>query len=503
MPEKKPLKDPKGGLTAAGRKAFAARDGANLKPGVKNYEKASTADKKRWISWALRFYGQKDYPPLVKPNGEPTRFALTAAAWGEPVPKTEKAARAIAAKARRRQAEIDRMEKSSSTPKRPITVADVEESVAKGDYPGHPFRGNQWTGGVRGGMRTVVGPDNVEMQLANPIGSLAAEHGVSKDWHKVTAVTPSKRAAIAKAYDDMPERSRDPKVIASWDSAARQIDSQFEKLTGELGIRVQFVTRDPYRDFHNMREEVERTGTLKVLRTSSTGGHPYWSDETNDRFRAVHDAFGHLGTGRGFDRHGEEAAYQAHRSMFSRDAHLALATELRGQNNALIQTGEFQVQKIGALPETLRKFFAIAKSNGRITSDDDNAYEVGRSHHVSGGRHFANTSTPKRPVPVADVEESVTKAMTPMQREQRRNAGRSSAARRTKGVGGNGSKKKSGPPQATKKRRGDRKVVVSEQKAKRLMDTARKRGLKIDSRGAEGRADIVLPSGRRIKVMVK
>jgi hypothetical protein len=123
--------------------------------------------------------------------------------------------------------------------------------------------------------------------------------------------------------------------------------------------------------------------------------------------------------------------------------------------------------------------------------------------HGCTGLDNASLSTPKQPVTVADVEESVAKAMTPMQREQRRNAGRSSAARRTKGVGGNGSKKKSGPPQATKKRRGDRKVVVSERKAKRLMDTARKRGLKIDSRGAEGRADIVLPSGRRIKVMVK
>jgi hypothetical protein len=37
-------------------------------------------------------------PPLRNAKGEPTRFALTAAAWGEPVPKTEAAARRIAAK---------------------------------------------------------------------------------------------------------------------------------------------------------------------------------------------------------------------------------------------------------------------------------------------------------------------------------------------------------------------------------------------------------------------
>ena len=51
-------------------------------------------------SWGARFMGRKDLPPLKKPNGEPTRFALSAAAWGYPVPKTVSAVRAIAKKSR-------------------------------------------------------------------------------------------------------------------------------------------------------------------------------------------------------------------------------------------------------------------------------------------------------------------------------------------------------------------------------------------------------------------
>jgi len=35
---------------------------------------------------------------LCKKKGRPTRFALSAAAWGKPVPNTEAAARKIAAK---------------------------------------------------------------------------------------------------------------------------------------------------------------------------------------------------------------------------------------------------------------------------------------------------------------------------------------------------------------------------------------------------------------------
>lgn len=104
--QKKEGQNPKGGLNSKGRASLKAQ-GQNIRPGVKNYSKASTANKKRWISWALRFYSNPS-GPLVDKNGKPTRLALTAAAWGEPVPKTREAALAIAAKARRRKAELER-----------------------------------------------------------------------------------------------------------------------------------------------------------------------------------------------------------------------------------------------------------------------------------------------------------------------------------------------------------------------------------------------------------
>jgi hypothetical protein len=97
-----PTKDPKGGLTAAGRAAFARKDGSHLKPGVrKTLAEMSPEEMKRKGSWAVRFYGRSELPPLVDAKGRPTRLALTAAAWGEPVPKTEAAARRIAAKGER------------------------------------------------------------------------------------------------------------------------------------------------------------------------------------------------------------------------------------------------------------------------------------------------------------------------------------------------------------------------------------------------------------------
>lgn len=95
-------KDPRGGLTAAGRKAFARKDGSRLKPGVKKKMSEMTpSEMRRKGSWAVRFYGRKTLPPLVDENGKPTRHALSAHAWGEPVPKTVAAARKIAAKGER------------------------------------------------------------------------------------------------------------------------------------------------------------------------------------------------------------------------------------------------------------------------------------------------------------------------------------------------------------------------------------------------------------------
>ena len=93
--------DPRGGLTAAGRKYYATK-GNRLRPGVMRHgSKMSASDLKRKGSWARRFYGRANLPPLVDKKGNPTRLALTARAWGEPVPRTEAQARRIANKGTR------------------------------------------------------------------------------------------------------------------------------------------------------------------------------------------------------------------------------------------------------------------------------------------------------------------------------------------------------------------------------------------------------------------
>jgi hypothetical protein len=94
-----PLRDPDGGLTAAGRKHFKETEGANLKPGVKGAADTPTKMRRKG-SFLVRFFTNPT-GPMVDPKGRPTRLALSARAWGEPVPRNLEDAAKLAAKGRR------------------------------------------------------------------------------------------------------------------------------------------------------------------------------------------------------------------------------------------------------------------------------------------------------------------------------------------------------------------------------------------------------------------
>jgi hypothetical protein len=232
-----------------------------------------------------------------------------------------------------------------------------------------------------------VGPEGVEMQLAQRIKGLSATLD-DQDFSEVVGIDTDRRKKIVSQYDRMPVL--DEKAKKAYDQFAGELDRQF-KFLEEQGIKFEFVDEDPYKSFYEMHEDFIRNRRLKVMKTSVTGSHPYWSDATNDKFRAVHDVLGHLATGRGFDRHGEEAAYQAHKLTLPAEVHGALAMETRGQNAFLIERGDFPPQKAGVLPDDMIKkmFDALyTKQEKIVTSDDDNLFEISGSHHVSGGRHF-------------------------------------------------------------------------------------------------------------------
>lgn len=76
---KKEHKDPKGGLTAAGRAYFKRTEGANLKAPVKGAAK-TPEQMRRKGSFLVRMGSAAG--PLKDEKGRPTRLKLSLVAWG-------------------------------------------------------------------------------------------------------------------------------------------------------------------------------------------------------------------------------------------------------------------------------------------------------------------------------------------------------------------------------------------------------------------------------------
>jgi hypothetical protein len=77
---------------------FARKEGSHLRPGVTG--PADTPEKMRRKGSFLRRHFAHPRGPMER-DGKPTRLALSAHAWGEPVPKTMLDASKLAAKGKK------------------------------------------------------------------------------------------------------------------------------------------------------------------------------------------------------------------------------------------------------------------------------------------------------------------------------------------------------------------------------------------------------------------
>lgn len=118
-------KNQSGGLNASGRAKYNAQ-GSNLKAPVD--KKPTTPEQiRRQGSFLTRMYNRDKIPPLKKPDGKPTRYALQASVWNSPIPKTIADVRRLAAKGEallKRYASIK--EKSKKT-KQKLSQSDIAE----------------------------------------------------------------------------------------------------------------------------------------------------------------------------------------------------------------------------------------------------------------------------------------------------------------------------------------------------------------------------------------
>ena len=159
--------------------------------------------------------------------------------------------------------------------------------------------------------------------------------------------------ACAQAYFVADHKPNDPQVRLAYRALIAETLAQF----ANLPVAVSLSESDPYLSFADMREQVARTGTLRVWSEDFLpADHPlaqrWGSWSVNGMLRACHDYWGHLVSNADFSLHGEETAFVNHAPQFSGLAQRALATELRGQTCALhYGPGGFAPQKACLLPE--------------------------------------------------------------------------------------------------------------------------------------------------------
>ena len=142
---------------------------------------------------------------------------------------------------------------------------------------------------------------------------------------------------IAQAYEDLPRISWDADI--AYLVLGVEIEQQWDYARDYLGITFEPWTQpgQPYDNSAEMCKDVAENKHLWFF----TGGdvHPFLGEKDkqglslNDKFRAVHDLFGHSAEGYQFGPRGEENAWLHHSQMFSAPAQKALTTETRGQNS--------------------------------------------------------------------------------------------------------------------------------------------------------------------------
>lgn len=171
------------------------------------------------------------------------------------------------------------------------------------------------------------------------------EHGLpNPQVDPITVPAPlAKGEIVAREFEQTPDESGTPRCEAAYDDFKRQNDEMFNFMTkpesqGGMGIKVDYSPYekgDPYPSAKEQADDLRDNHHITIQ--SGLGGEhsSTMTTEEYDRFRAVHDTFGHTSIGSGFDRHGEYEAYLVHRSMYTGEGAKAMSSEYHGVNTAL------------------------------------------------------------------------------------------------------------------------------------------------------------------------
>lgn len=190
-----------------------------------------------------------------------------------------------------------------------------------------------WENTTRSPVNTLPVPRNANPEVMRIAEEYIGRSGVQGNrLPPVRKVDPERAALMARTYERLESMPDSPEVRQAYEQLGREIDAQFQAIE-DAGYKIEFVDDDPYKNSAEMMADLRDNRRLRVFRTGEGQGHPLLTNEQNDKFRAVHDFFGHSQSGYQFGPRGEEGAFRDHSYMFGPLARRAMATETRGQNS--------------------------------------------------------------------------------------------------------------------------------------------------------------------------
>jgi hypothetical protein len=184
-----------------------------------------------------------------------------------------------------------------------------------------------------------------DLNFSMPESSLAKQSGIGRSYEIMVDASKQQKDAVFNAYANDPEfapiiqqfkiKDYDDLVAKSYQQLEKETVQQFRKLP----LRLQFHSGEGnYLDSPEAVRDMILHRNLTVYKGGDRHEFLHNIDKetglnSNEMFRAVHDAFGHGIRGNSFGALGEEIAWGSHSQMYSPLARIAMTSETRGQNS--------------------------------------------------------------------------------------------------------------------------------------------------------------------------
>lgn len=226
-----------------------------------------------------------------------------------------------------------------------------------------------------------------KLDQEHPQSSLLKQYVIGKTMELAQAGSPEYKEAVFNGYKEHSpsslggSKSYDEFVNKSYNRLRKDTDRQFDALP----VKLHFHDGEAdYKSSGEMVKDVHHNRNLNVFR----GGDPHSHDVTdpksgltfNQKFRAVHDFFGHAIHNTQFGPKGEEAAWHSHSQMFSDLSVPAATAETRGQNSQVNYT-PLNLKNLKAMKHHGEQA-EIAKKNGDSVAENihrEQVRTIGRS----------------------------------------------------------------------------------------------------------------------------